>query len=55
MLKGGSPVGKKLISNSKGRILFYPILDGNRVKDMPGLIPASSPGSFKKWIEIKNR
>jgi len=31
----------------------HPILDGNGVKAMPGLIPTPNPGSFNNWKERK--
>jgi len=37
----------KLDSQLEGRgFKSHPILDGNGVKAMPGLIPAPNPGSF---------
>ncbi len=34
------------------RFEYHPIIDGNGVKTMPGLIPASNPGWFKNWKGI---
>jgi len=33
----------------------HPILDGNGVKTMQGLIPAPNPGSYNNWKERKYR